>query len=74
VSEDADRNGASDRHWTFATGFFSPLGIAFNGADLYVSSHNRITILRDGNLDGVADQSQSSLPTFMPPVSTRTTA
>jgi len=44
---DADGDGVADRVEVFARGFASPLGLAFRGNDLYVSSHNRITQLRD---------------------------
>lgn len=45
AAEDLDHDGIADRHWTYAGGFFSPLGLAFRGSELYVSSHNRITVL-----------------------------
>ena len=45
AAEDLDHDGRADRHWTYAGGFFSPLGLAFRGSELYVSSHNRITVL-----------------------------
>jgi glucose/arabinose dehydrogenase len=62
AAEDANSDGVADRRWTYASGFASPLGIAFRGADLYVSSHNRITRLRDGDSDGVADEAQVIIP------------
>lgn len=50
--EGNDDSGHSTRQWIFSTGpsvsqFFSPLGLAWRGNDLYVSSHNRIYALRD---------------------------
>lgn len=44
---DTDGDGVADGVEVFARGFASPLGLVFVGNDLYVSSHNRITRLRD---------------------------
>lgn len=44
---DPNRDGTGERIEVFATGFASPLGLAFAGNDLFVSSNNRLTRLRN---------------------------
>ncbi len=44
---DENGDGVADRVQVFARGFASPLGLVFVGNDLFVSSHNKVTRLRD---------------------------
>jgi putative membrane-bound dehydrogenase-like protein len=60
--EDADGDYVAERQWVYARDFASPLGIAFRGEELYVSSHNRITFLRDRDGDGLAEQAEVIIP------------
>jgi putative membrane-bound dehydrogenase-like protein len=54
----ADRNGdgSAEERTVFASGFPSPLGLAFDGADLFVGRRGGITRLTDRDGDGAADQ------------------
>lgn len=55
VARDIDGDGLPDRIETFASGFNAPLGLAFLGDDLYVSSKGRVTIVGDIDGDGRGD-------------------
>lgn len=65
---DADRDGRADAQNVFAAGYYLPLGITVQPStgDVYVSHQGGITVLRDSDGDGTADQSQilvNNLPT-----------
>lgn len=52
---DADNDGLGDRVEVFAEGFASPLGLAWRGGELYVSSRGTVSVVRDTDGDGRAD-------------------
>lgn len=56
-----DQGGRGVRMRDFATGFNQPLGLAFRGREVYVSSRGRVTALRDEDDDGVADSRRDIL-------------
>ncbi len=56
---DHDGDGRVDEVSVFADGFTMPVGLAWKGDSLYVSSRGTITILRDDDRDGVADFSET---------------
>lgn len=47
--------GAGSAPALFANGFVAPLGLAWVGDRLYVSSRGRVTVIRDGDRDGEAE-------------------
>src|SRR5436190_4549262 len=58
---DRDGNGSAEERAVYASGFSTPLGLAFDGADLYVGRSGGITRLRDTDGDGTADEQVSIL-------------
>ena len=58
VFSDLDGNGRSDRDIIFSNGFNTPLGITVHPhtGDVYVSSNQKISVLRDTDGDLVADE------------------
>ena len=64
---DTDGDGRVDEQGVFATGFFTPLGITVHptSGDVYISFQGGISIVRDTNQDGVADD-YSSFVTGLP--------
>lgn len=67
IINDNNQDGYGDDVRVFATGFDSPVGLAWKADSLYVSSRGTITIVRDTNGDDAADEySQiiSGWPTF----------
>jgi glucose/arabinose dehydrogenase len=58
VLDDTDGDQQVDRVQTFANGFNEPLGLAFRGTDLYVSSRGKVTRLQDLDHNDVADVRQ----------------
>lgn len=68
IFTDSDEDGRADQETQFAHGFATPLGIAFHPqtGDAYISSTGRLTIARDIDGDGVADEYErfvADLPT-----------
>ncbi len=55
IVEDRDQDGVGDAVSIFAEGFTQPVGLAWKGDSLYVSSRWTITIVRDTDGDNVAD-------------------
>ncbi|MBI3954207.1 MAG: PQQ-dependent sugar dehydrogenase, partial [Chloroflexi bacterium] len=55
---DADGDGLPETLAPFAAGLRYPLGLAFRGQDLYVSSRGKVTVVRDAGGDGRADPPQ----------------
>jgi putative membrane-bound dehydrogenase-like protein len=53
---DHDADGAAETRTTFASNLTAPLGLAFYESDLYVGQRGSVVRLRDGNDDGVADE------------------
>lgn len=52
---DSDGDGHGDGVKVFASGFHTPVGLAWRGDSLYVSDRGNITIIRDTDGDDVAD-------------------
>ncbi len=59
VVDDTDANGRADEIKAYARGFIAPLGLAFHGDELYVSSRGKVTMLRDRDGDGQADEPEN---------------
>lgn len=55
---DADKDGRADSRFTFATGYYFPLGVAVHApsGEVYVSYQGAITVLTDTDGDGRSDQ------------------
>lgn len=55
---DSDKDGRADSRFTFATGYYFPVGVAIHNStgDVYVSYQGAITILKDTDGDGRSDQ------------------
>ena len=62
---DINDDGVAEGVTRFAQGFDQPLGIAFRGSALYVSSRTIISVVEDQNRDGVAD-TRSDIITGLP--------
>ncbi len=56
---DADGDGFPETTALFASGFRAPLGLAFQGDALYVSSRGKVSVLRDSDGDGRPEASQA---------------
>lgn len=59
IIEDNDQDGFGDTVKVFAGGFEQPVGLAWKGDSLYVSSRGTITIVRDTDGDDIADDYQT---------------
>lgn len=59
IVHDHDSDRRADEVTVFADGFTMPVGLAWQGDSLYVSSRGKITILRDDDRDGIADFSDT---------------
>jgi putative membrane-bound dehydrogenase-like protein len=60
------KDGVAGQPRLFAEGFVEPVGLAWRGSELYVASHGKISVLRDSQGNGRADQIRdivTSLPT-----------
>lgn len=55
IIEDSDHDGYGDNVSPFASGFNTPVGLAWKGDSLYISSRGKITIVRDTDGNDVAD-------------------
>ncbi|MCI0555664.1 MAG: PQQ-dependent sugar dehydrogenase [Anaerolineae bacterium] len=57
ILQDENNDGRSDSRFTFATGFYFPLGVTVHKptGDVYVSHQGKITVLRDTDNDNRAD-------------------
>ena len=57
ILQDENKDGHSDSRFTFATGFYFPLGVTVHKptSDVYLSHQGKITLLRDTNNDNRAD-------------------
>lgn len=55
---DADKDGRADSRFTFATGYYFPLGVAVHApsGEVYVSYQGAVTVLTDTDGDGRSDQ------------------
>lgn len=53
---DVNRDGKGETPREFARGFNTPVGLAWNGNDLYVASHGIVSVIRDRDGDGRADE------------------
>lgn len=54
----ADQGSQGGVPQIFAEGFNTPVGLAWRGKDLYVASHGIVSVIRDQNNDGHADDRQ----------------
>lgn len=57
ILSDDNQDGHADSRFTFATGFYFPLGVTVHKStgDVYVSHQGKITLLRDTNNDNRSD-------------------
>jgi glucose/arabinose dehydrogenase len=57
ILQDDDRDGREDSRFTFATGYYFPVGVAIHrpSGEVYVSYQGAITILKDEDGDGRSD-------------------